>query len=286
MADDLNSIINDHDYRLRMMESKSISQDVVDRLIPAGGADGDVLTKTSGTDYATAWETPRSGYILSQTLVYSSASTFTKASYSGIKAVRVRVQAAGGGGGGAAAASASNTAIAGAGGGGAYAEKFILEASLGASESISVGAAGTGGSAGNNNGATGGTSSFGSHVSCAGGAGGTGAPTASTITGTACGAGGSVTGTVDINIEGGTGNRGVSIPTATPNYYAYAITSTGGHSFMGYAAGNALTASGVAGTSGGGYGAGGRGGTNTAGEATGKAGGTGTSGIVIVEVYI
>lgn len=31
------------------------------RLLPAGGANGQVLTKTSGTDYAVQWTTPSSG---------------------------------------------------------------------------------------------------------------------------------------------------------------------------------------------------------------------------------
>lgn len=291
MSDNLNGIINDHDYRLRRLETATTPANVINRILPAGGADGDVLTKSSSTDYDATWETPRSGYILSETIVYSSGSaSFAKEYYTGLKAVRVKVQGAGGGGGGAQSTPSPTytdyTAIAGSGGGGAYAEKFILASQLDDVETITVGAGGSGGSTSGGDGSDGGESSFSGHIICEGGVAGTGQTRTSSITGAACGAGGTVTTTVDISINGGTGNRGVSIPTATPNYYAYAITSTGGNSFMGHGAPSTLTSSGVDGVSGVGYGAGGRGATNTENEANGRAGGNGTDGIVIIEVYI
>jgi hypothetical protein len=293
MSDNLNGIMNDHDYRLRRLETTPTPANVLNRIVPAGGSDGDVLTKTSGTDYEMAWETSRSGYILSETIVYSTGSeTFAKEYYTGIKAIRVKVQGAGGGGGGADDTTSPTytnyTAIAGSGGGGAYAEKFITADELDEIESVTIGAGGGGGTVAGGDGTDGGDSLFGTHVICGGGVGGTGQAPVAAITGAVCGAGGEVDATTsaDIEINGGTGNRGVSIPTATPNYYAYAITSTGGNSFMGHGAPSDLTSSGIAGVSGVGYGAGGRGGTNTENESTGKAGGDGTNGIVILEVYI
>lgn len=290
MADNLNGIINDHDYRLRRLETTPTSSNVLNRIIPAGGSDGDVLTKTSDTDYEMAWETPRSGYILSETVVYSSSTTFAKEYYTGIKAVRVKVQGAGGGGGGADDTTAPTytnyTAIAGGGGGGAYSEKFITADYLSDLETVTVGTGGSGGGTTGTDGTDGGQSSFGSHVVCNGGTGGTGQTPVASISGAVSGAGGTLATAGDVSIEGGTGNRGVSIPTATPNYYSYAITSTGGNSFMGHGAPSNLTADGTVGVSGVGYGAGGSGGTNTEDQSTGKSGGAGTDGIVIVEIYI
>src|SRR5262249_5331994 len=70
----------------------------------------------------------------------------------------------GGGGGGGADGSGTNRGAGGGGGGGGCAYKFITT-SLGATETVTVGAAGSAGSTTGGNGGSGGTSSFGSHCS-------------------------------------------------------------------------------------------------------------------------
>lgn len=285
MANDLNGIINDHDYRLRMLEGKPLASGVVDRLIPAGGADGEVLTKTSATDYAVAWEAPRSGYIYSQTVYYTASGTFSKASYAGIKAVRVRVAGAGGGGGGGATTGANQWASGGGGGGGAYTEKFIVAASLGASETVTVGSAGAAGSAGANSGSTGGSSSFGAHCAASGGSGGTGAAVSTSVFGDAAGAGGTVTTAGDLNIPGQRGSVGFTIPNSVPNYFNAAIGSGGGDSLLGTGGVARSTTSALTGYPGGDYGGGGGGGIVTE-SSTQQAGGAGADGIVIVDIFI
>src|SRR3990167_6136580 len=92
---------------------------------------------------------PRSSYIR----IYTASDTWTKPSGSSFQQARI-------------------IAVSGGGGGGAAAYKLIVAASLGATETVTVGALGAGGAAGDNNGAAGGTSSFGAHVSCTGGSGG------------------------------------------------------------------------------------------------------------------
>lgn len=100
------------------------------------------------------------------------STNFTKASYPGLRKVHVRV--VGGGGGGAGANSSGGASIAQpSGSGGGYSESLLDASSLGASESVVVGAGGPGGNGGNVGGANGGTSSFGGFVIAFGG---TGAP--------------------------------------------------------------------------------------------------------------
>lgn len=89
---------------------------------------------------------------------------------------RVKVTVVGGGGGGGGTNTTTNTSASGGGGGGA-AIKYIEAASLGVTETVTVGAPGTGGSNSGGNGGAGGTSSFGAHCSATGGGGGTGSTT-------------------------------------------------------------------------------------------------------------
>lgn len=95
---------------------------------------------------------------------YTSSGSHTWTKPAGLKRVRVYVTGGGGGGGNPAA----NTNNGGGGAGGGTAIKVIDAASLGSTESITVGAGGAAG----NPGGTGGTSSFGSHCSATGGVGG------------------------------------------------------------------------------------------------------------------
>lgn len=116
----------------------------------------------------------------------------------GLKYVVVEVQGAGGGSGGVTDADDGS-----GGGAGGYGRKLIAAASLGSTETVTVGAAGTAGTANpTTNGGAGGTVSFGSHVSANGGSG-------STKDGGGGGAGGTCTGG-DINITGQSGGNGGS----------------------------------------------------------------------------
>ena len=270
----------DGDFKTKGVKgSNLLSQLVVDDLVsddtdkPLSAKQGKTLQDTKR---ATA-----DGYLLSQTIYYTSGATWTKASYPGLKAVKVKCQGAGGGGGGV-GATAAGTFVAsggGGGGGGGYAEKFILEAALDATEAIAVGTGGAGGAAGANNGSAGGNSTFGAtKVIGNGGVAGNGA-TAQTFWITAGGgAGGSGTG--DLVVAGGAG--GLSHPVDANGGYG----GKGGDSFLGKApvARSAWQSSG-AGLPGSLYGTGGSGGASAQNQ-TAKAGGAGANGIVIVEIYI
>lgn len=218
--------------------------------------------------------------------IFTADGTWSKPA--GVVRVRVTVVGAGGGGGGAATTGAGETAGGDGGAGGGFAIKTIEAASLGATETVTVGEGGAGGSAGGNNGSTGETSSFGSHCSATGGSGGAGGVANSTHPGpnTALGIYGNFPGGIgadgDINGEGGT--NGLAIRWSTGSVRA----GQGGSSFFSgeKASGGTVTlvngGGGVEATS---PGQGGTGGFNAQNQGTARAGGAGADGVVIVEEF-
>lgn len=136
-----------------------------------------------------------------QLVVFASSGTWTKDP--GLKAVMVEVFGAGGGA--ATRGTVSKTIIAGAGGGGGgYARKVILAASLGSTETVTIGTGGTASKTGTTatDGGTGGTSSFGSHCSATGGTGGQKYDGAAPATTSAVGGVGGTGSNGDINVAG------------------------------------------------------------------------------------
>ncbi len=203
--------------------------------------------------------------------VYTAGATWTKPA--NLKAARVRVVGAGGGAGGCTGAGTGRSAS-GGGGGGGYSEDFIPVASLGATEAVTVGAAGTGGTDGTTDGGTGGTSSFGAHGSATGGAGGKAGGTSSTANAAVLGGAGGVGSGGLVNATGQAGSGGLVIG-APPS-----ISGNGGASVLG---GGALGRTAVAaGLAGGNYGAGGGGALASTANQTG---GAGAVGAVIVEEF-
>ncbi|WP_230531121.1 glycine-rich domain-containing protein [Microvirga roseola] len=202
-------------------------------------------------------------------------STWTKPD--GCRAVRVRVQGGGGGSDGVPATSGTQTAWANGGAGGGYSEKLILADSLGAAETVTVGAGGAAGSAGSS---SGGTSSFGSHCSATGGSKGSQAgPSSGTpwVSNASPAVGGAGTGG-DINIPGQRGGLGMALSNAA------VVGGAGGNSPFGFGHPAITVTSSGAGNNGYGYGSGAAGGANGISQA-GNVGATGQPGIVIVEEY-
>jgi hypothetical protein len=213
--------------------------------LSALGGGGDFGTPSTSNKFLTqAYNASASGAPIVRTYVNSgSPHTWTKPS--GLK--YIVVEGVGGGGNGYAPPSNEGG---GGGGGGGYFKKLIPAASLGATETVTVGAAVQ-------------NTSFGSH--CTGNAG----ATASSATG---GAGGSATGG-DINIPGGNGGRGEG--NAGSNIWEFG--GAGGDSSLGRGGGN--SSGNLGGSQGHLYGGGG------AGGASGGGGGGGAAGIVIVTEY-
>lgn len=184
---------------------------------------------------------------------FTASGTWTK--QAGLTGVLVFGTGGGGGGGD------SSTSLIGAGGGGSGGTciEYITAASLGATETVTIGAAGTAGTSAGAGG-NGGNTTFGSHFTAGGGTGGAGG-----ATGALGGAGGTASGG-DVNVVGASGGGGDD-----------RSSGEGAGSFWGGGAGSrgSSAGSGLAATV---YGSGGGGGFHT----TSTAGGAGMAGLVVV----
>lgn len=212
------------------------------------------------------------------TLYFTSSGTFVKADYPWLRALKVTVVGGGGSGAAASATSAGQTSSGGGGGSGGYAEAFVLESSLSASETVICGAGASGGSGGN--GSTGGSSSFGSLVAADGGQGGLFIGASST-TGVVRrgGLGGDAT-VGDFTVRGTPGEMTLTVALKTQ-----VAPGNGGSSV--YGGGGLADARNISsdGQNGDSPGGGGAGAGSVQSNATARTGGDGGNGIVIVELY-
>jgi hypothetical protein len=175
----------------------------------------------------------------------------------------------GGGGGGAANSGAGNTGAGGGGGGGSTSLALKTAAQIGASQTVTIGAAANGGAAGNNNGTAGNDSSIGSLCVGKGGSQGAGAAAG----GSGAGGAGGVAGTGSITVPGQAGIKGAA---ATITTYQ-SPQSPGGASGMGFGYGGPPSFY-AAGSNGQNYGGGGSGGSSIAAGGA-AAGGNGAQGL-------
>lgn len=185
-----------------------------------------------------------------------------------------------GGGGGGTTGTVNNLFTAGGGGGGSYSRVVVTAATVGASQSVTVGNAGTGGSTGSNNGTAGGDVSVG--TLCVGKGGSAGGFSAAGTFG--IGGAGGVAGTGDFTFPGQAGAPGI-IGASTASIFA--TGGNGGGSYFG-AGGiqstpvSAASSNGVAGSN---YGAGGSGGQSH-NIGTTSAGGNGSKGAVFITEFV
>jgi hypothetical protein len=191
---------------------------------------------------------------------FTSSSTYTPSA--GMLYCIIEMVGGGGGGGGV----SGNTG--GCGAAGAYIKALLTAAQIGASQAITIGAAGTGGISGGGVGGSGGGTTVGSLLSCTGGTGGSasaGVP----------GTGGTATVTTGTPILAMNGSRGTYV------YTANLTSAPGACSLLGFGGYGAVTNGPNAGGDATGYGAGGGGG-NSPGSA---AGGAGSQGVVIITEF-
>ena len=214
-----------------------------------------MVTINSSTDQLGVAAIAGQGFITVNVQTFIAGGTYTPTA--NMTYCTIEVQGSGGGG-------AGGSLLAGGGGAGGYAKKTVTAATIGASQVVTVGGAGTGGTS-TNNGGNGNSSSVGSIVSATGGTGGN-----ANGAGGGGGAGGSGS-SGDINLTGQSGG----------NAFAYGSTAgaNGGSCFYGQG-GQALANTTSAGTTGTGYGGGGGGGAGA------SSGGNGAPGIVIITEYI
>lgn len=207
--------------------------------------------------------------------IFTASGTYTPTS--GMKYCIIECVGGGGAGGGAAAAGAGAGTGGGGGGGGSYASIVSTAATIGASQTVTIGAGGTAGTAGNNAGNAGGDTSVGSICIGKGGGGGSGSAGAA---GGAGGAGG-VTGTGSMTIVGGNGDTGqyAGVTTVMPT------GGGGGESIFGHGAGNYHANGASNGLTGTGYGGGGGGGLTYNNSGTVQ-GGIGQAGVVRITEFV
>ena len=189
----------------------------------------------------------------------------------------------GGGAGGADESSGSRCGAGGGGGAGGTGIRLIDAATIGASQTVTIGAAGAAGDASGGAGGAGGDTTLGALLTGGGGSGGGSGNQAAG----AGGAGGTAS-SGDLNIPGGQGGQGFT----HSNPAAGSGGSIGGHGgasmWGGGAAGStryATQGSSAAGTNASVYGSGG-GGASVASSTTGAAGGTGAAGVVFVVEFV
>jgi len=228
--------------------------------------------------------------------IFTTSGTYTKPT--GLAYALVQVVGGGGGGGGADSTAITLETAASGGDGGGMSVELISAASIGATETVTVGSGGTAGAAaGGGDGGAGGSSSFGSHCSATGGAGGKGHQSTTQnmmrqgSKSPGLGSGG------DYNLRGGYGQDGyISALQATgsglyftsANANIYCRGGDGGFSPLGTEGGKGGDVTTDPGKTAGtdatyrGAGGGGAAGKNTT---NGEAGGAGGGGIVIVTEY-
>jgi len=210
--------------------------------------------------------------------VFTSSGTYTPTA--GMVSAIVEAQAAGGGGGGGDSNGVTQQLGAG-GGGGEYRRGVFSAATIGASQSVTIGAVGAAGSTTGGNGGNASATSLGALISANGGSGGIGSGSNSTnSTGNyAGGAGGSGGSGGHLAISGKSGTYGMGRSSGAANW-----GGGGGDSFLGHGADDKLTDQDLTGVTGGNYGGGGSGGSDD--DTSGSAGGAGGPGIVIVTEFI
>jgi hypothetical protein len=244
---------------------------------------------TAGAANAVPWSgvsstpTTLAGYGITDTIiksvktqVFTGSGTYTPSS--GMAYAIIEAVGGGGGGGGAASASSGQLTGAGGGGSGAYSRKLVTAADVGASKTVTIGAAGSGGAAGNNSGGTGGDTSVGTLCVAKGGSPGGGVGSSG---GGSSGAGGLASGgTGDVKIDGGNGFNGRNVTSGASAMFL-AAGGPGGTSV--YGAGGIWSCADI-GQPASGYGGGG-GGASSLNSGGTKAGGAGTPGLVIITEY-
>lgn len=210
--------------------------------------------------------------------VISATGTYTPTT--GMLYCIAEIVGSGAGGGGVASTTVSQFSGAAGGSAGEYARGVFSAATIGASQSVTIGAAGAGGAAGNNNGSNGNTTSFGALMTAAGGVGGGGdaaQSAGSTVVGPtgggviSPGTGGS------FRCSGGTGGTSHVSPVAN--------IINGGNGGQSMFSGGAVGTLNIAGSAAVGYGGGGSGASRIASQ-TAAAGGAGAPGVCIVTEFI
>jgi len=246
------------------------------------GSSGNVLTSNGAGALPTWQAAASSGFKTINVQVFTGSGTYTPTA--NMKYCFIQCVGGGGGGAGNPTTGATTTGVGGGGGSGAYTQKVVSAATIGASQTVTIGALGTG-STGNAAGNAGTASSVGTIVNSGGGAGG-GSQAASAVVVSAGSAGGAATTPGDLGVAGTPGGSGFSYFVATPG--AVAVGGFGGSSYFGGGGGPGIVSGSSKSNGGNGqaYGAGGGGSASGNSQGAAATGGNGVAGVVIITEYI
>lgn len=237
---------------------------------------GDLYIKKTDT-VNTGWlELAQSGFNSINIQTFTSGGTYTPTT--GMAYCIIEVLGGGGGSGATTTTGGAQVSAVAGGGAGGYARKVVAAATIGASQTVTIGAAGAAGTVPGGAGGNGGTSSVGAIVSATGGTGSAGSAAANQVY--AAGGAGGTGASGDINLTGESGQPVIARDGMTT------ITGRGGNSL--YGVGGITQSNGdapIAGSAASGFGAGGGGG-NILAVQTQLAGGAGTAGYVVITEYI
>lgn len=228
------------------------------------GSSGEVLTSNGAASLPT-WQASSSGVATVTQIVFTANGTYTPTSGMDF----CIVEAVGGGGGSGGLNTGGTTQSSAGGGSGAYVRVRLTAAQIGASQSVTIGAAGTAGSAAGGNGGNGGATTLGSIFSAGGGAGGGG----NVSFGTRGGLGGTPTSTVGNSVLAFGSGAGPVLAISG----SFQLGSDGASSALG--GGGVVSGTGSE-RNAPGYGGGGGGALNNG------TGGTGHAGVLIITEYI
>ena len=242
------------------------------------GTSGQVLTSNGTGSNPTFQTVGTSGISSVVTQVFTSSGTYTPTS--GMSYCTIECVGGGGGGGGSSTCSSTRVSVGAGGDSGVYARKVASSATVGASQTVTIGAGGTAGAVGGGQGGQGGTTSVGAICSADGGGGGFG--TSATLNFVI--AGGSA-----VSVAGGVGDLvvpnvcgGMGLGSVAGNRVA---GGQGGASYFSGSNPNLVGSLSGAGNAALSYGGGG-GGANTSTSGPQQPGAVGASGIVVITEFI
>jgi hypothetical protein len=237
---------------------------------------GDNSTNIATTAYVDAAVSGGSGVAVVKQQTFTASGTYTPSA--GL--LYATIECVGGGAAGGGSFGTTGGAIVGAGGGsGGYSRKMASAASIGASQTVTIGAGGTGVSNGTGN--AGGDTSVG--TLCIGKGGSGGAAGVTSLGGRSAGGAGGIAGTGDYTAAGAHGGDACSSTITSVSL----LSGTGGSSFFGGGAGGASVnqvgahVPGYAGAAN----TGGGSGAAAVGSTSNDTGGAGGSGVVIITEY-
>lgn len=226
-----------------------------------------------------SWSVPAgTGFSTINIQTFTSTGTYTPTS--GMKYCIIECVGGGAGGGATTTTGPTTVSSGGGGGGGGYARKFTSAATVGASQTVTIGDGGTAGAVAGGNGGNGGTTSVGTICVASGGNGGSGSGAVTAVFLANGGGGGGIGTTGDVLATGSGGGTGFGSSTSL-----YVSSGQGGSSVLGGAGAPVVGQGSAAGAVGGAYGAGGSG-SATSPNNTQNIGGAGAKGVVIITEYI